>query len=210
MSQRPGLPDQIGATRVIAIARGIPAARLPAVAAALQEAGVGALEVTLDRGDALQAVASLTADDRLTLAIGCGTVLEIPQAERALDAGATYLVCPHVDEALVRWACDRGVPILPGAMTPTEVLRAWRAGAAAVKLFPAEGLGPGYVQALGGPLAGIPLVPTGGVTAANARAFLEAGAVAVGVGGWLLGDGSPDRITARAHGLLAAIRQPSP
>lgn len=143
------------------------------------------------------------------LAIGAGTVLTVEAAQRAIDAGATFLVMPHLDTEIVRWAADRGVPALPGAATPTEALAGWRAGAAAIKVFPASVLGPGFVRELRGPLPEIPLVPTGGVTAGNAAAFIGAGAAAVGLGGWLLGDGEAAGVRQRAReivGVVAAAR----
>lgn len=207
-AERPAIPPAILAGRVIAIARGLPAALLPDVAAALLAGGVRAFEVTLDSPDALDgiaavaAVASAPGSDRLV--IGAGTVLSIEEAAAALEAGARFLVMPHTDDRLVAWAAERGVPAFPGAMTPTEIVRAWRAGAAAVKIFPAGALGPSFVREVRGPLAGIPLVPTGGINAENAGAFLAAGAVAVGAGGWLTGSGDPATIRQRAAALVAA------
>ena len=90
-----------------------------------------------------------------------GTVVSVEAAARAIDAGATFLVSPHLDREIVRWAVDRGVPMLPGAATPTEVLAAWQAGAAAVKIFPASALGPTFLRELRGPFPDIPLQPTG-------------------------------------------------
>ena len=97
------------------------------------------------------------------------------------------------------WAAGRGIPAFPGCATPTEILAAWRAGAAAVKLFPASSAGPGFVREMSGPFPEIPLVPTGGVTVETAPAFIAAGAVAVGMGGWLLGDGAAGRDPGTCH-----------
>jgi 2-dehydro-3-deoxyphosphogluconate aldolase/(4S)-4-hydroxy-2-oxoglutarate aldolase len=139
------------------------------------------------------------------IAIGAGTVLSIEDAGLALDAGATFLVMPTTDPELVRWAAERGIPALPGAATPTEILAAWRAGAAAVKLFPASALGPSFVRECLGPFPDIPLVPTGGVTAETAGSFIAAGAVAVGLGSWLVGDGVADGVTRRARQVVDAV-----
>ncbi|MDP8977863.1 MAG: bifunctional 4-hydroxy-2-oxoglutarate aldolase/2-dehydro-3-deoxy-phosphogluconate aldolase, partial [Actinomycetota bacterium] len=185
---RPALPAAITDGRLIAVARGLPADRLEGIAEALRDAGVRALEVTLDSPGALEAVEALASHfDVRTLAIGAGTVRSREAAQAAIAAGAGYLVAPHTDEAVVAWAAGHGVPMTPGATTPTEVLRGWQAGAAAVKLFPAGPLGPSYLKAVAGPLGDVPLIPTGGVSDANAADFLRAGAVAVGVGGSLLG-----------------------
>ena len=102
--------------------------------------------------------------DGTALEIGAGTVLSIEAAERAVDAGATFLVSPHVDPELIEWAADRGIPFIPGAFTPTEILAAWRAGAPAVKFFPASVAGPDFIRDFRGPFPHIPLLPTGGVT----------------------------------------------
>ncbi len=112
---------------------------------------------------------------------------------------------PHTDPEIVAWAAERGVPAFPGAATPTEVLAGWRAGAAAIKVFPASSLGPSFVRELRGPLPDVPLVPTGGVSAENAGAFIAAGALAVGLGSWLVGDGEAAGVTARARQVVEVV-----
>ncbi|HSW41434.1 MAG TPA: bifunctional 4-hydroxy-2-oxoglutarate aldolase/2-dehydro-3-deoxy-phosphogluconate aldolase [Patescibacteria group bacterium] len=208
-ASQPAIPPAIATGRIIAIVRGLPAARLADVAAALRDGGVRVFEITLDSPDALHAIATAAAmapgpgTDRLL--VGAGTVMTIEEAAAALDAGARFLVMPHTDAALVAWAAGRGVPVFPGAMTPSEIVLAWRAGAAGVKVFPAGTLGPGFVREVRGPLARIPMIPTGGITAENAGAFLAAGAVAVGAGGWLTGSGDPVTIRERAAALVKAV-----
>lgn len=190
----------------MAIARGITPETAPALADALATGGIGAFEITLNdpvdralRG--IEAVAARSSG----LEVGAGTVLTMEAAQSAIDAGATFLVMPHTDPELVAWAAARGMAALPGAATPTEILAAWRAGAAAVKVFPASSLGPAFVREVRGPLPGIPLVPTGGVTADTAGAFVAAGAIAVGLGSWLVGDGEPAGVTGRARRVVAAV-----
>lgn len=205
---RPAIPDGITAGGVVAIGRHVAAEVAPAVAAALADGGVRAFELTLNEPEAealraIESVARVGAD--LGLEIGAGTVLTIEAARRAVDAGATFLVMPHLDTELVAWAAARGIPTLPGCATPTEALAGWRAGAAAVKLFPASSAGPGFVRELRGPFPGIPLVPTGGVTLETAPAFIAAGAVAIGMGGWLLGDGDAAGVRERATAVVAAV-----
>ena len=209
MAGRPAIPAAIAVGRVIAIARGLPAGLLPGIAAALHGAGVRAFEVTLHSEDALAGLAAVAGmpvaarDDGLL--VGAGTVLSVADAEAAVAAGARFLVTPTAELDVIAWAAARGIPAFPGAMTPSEILAAWREGASAVKVFPAGVLGPGYIRDVRGPLAGIPLVPTGGVTADNAAEYIAAGAAAVGVGGWLTGSGDPATIAARAGSLLAAL-----
>ena len=205
--RRPPIPPEITATRVIGIGRRIEASSIVPVADALIAGGVRAFEVTLDSPDAMAAIRTLaTHFSDGSLLVGAGTVLDVPKATAAVEAGARFLVSPHTDGELIRWAVAGRIPIFPGAFTPSEILAAWRAGASAVKLFPASTVGPPYLRELRGPLAEIPLIPTGGVTAENAAAFIAAGAVGVGVGSWLIADGSPDLIRQRAAQLVSALQ----
>lgn len=203
----PPLPDPIERDRVIPLIRGASADTTVAVADALVAIGFTCVEVTLDGPDGVDALAAVV--DRCP-DVGCvlaGTVLDRAQLDAAIDAGADALVSPHTDPDLVNAAARRGIASLPGAFTPTEVLAAWRAGAAAVKLFPAEPTGPSHLGALHGPLGDVPLIPTGGITADNAEAYLTAGAVAVGVGGWLTGGPDrPARVAERGLELLRRVR----
>ena len=203
---RPAVPAGLVSCGVVAIARRLTADTAPQVGDALVEGGVLAFEITLNEPvtGALRAIESVAARAP-GLAIGAGTVVSIDAAQRAIDAGATFLVMPHTDPELVGWASERGIPTLPGAFTPTEVLAGWRAGAAAVKLFPASVAGPAFVRECLGPFPEIPLVPSGGVTVQSAGDFIRAGAVAVGVGSWLIGDGDPAGVTARARQIVGAV-----
>ena len=205
---RPAIPVGITDGGVMAIGRRVATELAPTVAAALAEGGVRAFELTLNEPEAealrsIEAVARVAAG--LGLEIGAGTVLSIEAAGRAVDSGATFLVMPHLDPELVGWAAARDIPAFPGCATPTEILAAWRAGAAAVKLFPASSAGPSFVRELRGPFPDIAIVPTGGLTLESAPLFITAGAVAVGMGGWLLGDGTPDGVRERARQIVAAV-----
>lgn len=193
--------------RIIAIVRGHGPAAVERIVDGLVAGGVTTIEVTLDSPDALQSLEALAGRDGVTA--GAGTVLDLASARAAVSAGARFLVAPHVSTTVVQALAADGVPMLPGALTPTEIVAAWEAGAAAVKLFPAWPLGVPYLAALRGPLAHIPLVPTGGIDASNAAAVLAAGAVAVGVGGWLTRDPDPETVAARAGELRAAIGEAS-
>lgn len=195
---------------VIAVMRGVPADRAVETARALARGGVGAVELTADAPgavDALGAVRSALDDEAL---VGAGTVMDAATASRAANAGADFVVAPHLDVATVE-TCNRyGVTVLPGVLTPTEAVRAVEAGADGVKVFPAATVGPDHLAALAGPLPQIPLVPTGGVDTENAGDYLDAGALAVGAGSALVdGDaaarGDFDAVEARAREFVAAV-----
>jgi 2-dehydro-3-deoxyphosphogluconate aldolase / (4S)-4-hydroxy-2-oxoglutarate aldolase len=203
----PQLADQ----RVVAILRAPTADRFLDIATTLADAGIRCLEFTLTSRGCLEALRVFTARADGEIAVGAGTVLTVEQADAAADAGAGFIVAPDADPAVIARAAARGLACYPGAATPTEIVRAWRAGATAVKLFPAQNLGgPGYLRRLREPLPDIPLVPTGGVDIADVAGYLEAGAAAVGVGGPLLQDaasgGDLGALAVRARRLLAAAR----
>lgn len=207
MAQRLAVPEAISGGRIIAIARGLDPDKMLEIASAVADGGVRAFEITLNSRSALEAIGAVRAampSDRLL--VGAGTVMDVPSAQAAVEAGAQFLVMPHHDASVVEWAVEHGIPVFPGAFTPTEVLAAWRAGATAVKLFPASVAGPAFVRELRGPLPEIPIIPTGGVTLESAPLFLRAGAIAVGLGSWLTAAGNPDQIRARAAQLVEAVR----
>jgi 2-dehydro-3-deoxyphosphogluconate aldolase/(4S)-4-hydroxy-2-oxoglutarate aldolase len=197
---RPLLPPQITASRLVVVARRLDPSKLEVLLELTSDNSV-VVEVTMDAADAIHNIQRLRA---LGVTVGAGTVLTKDEAHAAIEAGATFLVAPLLDESLVSWVANEGVPMLAGAITPTEISRAWNAGAAAVKIFPASVAGPALIRELRGPLGHIPLMPTGGIDASNAPQFLEAGAVAVGVGGWLT-SGSPSLIVERWAELNRAI-----
>jgi 2-dehydro-3-deoxyphosphogluconate aldolase/(4S)-4-hydroxy-2-oxoglutarate aldolase len=200
---RPDLPDAVTDVRVIAILRRLSRAKAVEVARALAEAGVRAIEITVDSPDALDVIAEIARIDGV--AAGAGTVLTVGDAERAVGSGASFLITPVVDVSVIGWAAERGVPIMPGAMTPTEANVAWSAGAAAVKLFPAGSLGPEFIRAIRAPLPHIPLIPTGGVGAADVGPYLDAGAVAVALGSELAAGGDAAEAGRRARAILDSI-----
>lgn len=190
------------AERVIPVARRLTAGRAPGLAAALAQGGVTSLEVTMESGDAL---AAITAVAGTGTTVGAGTVMTIEEGRSAIDAGASFLVSPHLDLRLVEWALDSGIPYLPGVMTPTEAAVAISKGVTTVKLFPAEFGGPGMIRGLRGPFPQLALVPTGGITADNAAEFIAAGAVAVGVGSWLTGGEDLSVVAERSRLLRSAV-----
>ncbi len=208
MTLRRPIPELILESRAIAIGRNVPAAVAPRIGEALAAGGMRVMELTLNEpeADALRSIEALArvADD-LGAIVGAGPVLSQAAAARAADAGARFIVMPHCDPELIRWCVVRGVPCFPGALSPTEILAAWSAGASAVKLFPAAAVGPGYLKQIAGPFPDIPMVPTGGVSAETASEWIAAGAVAVGMGSWLIGDGDPSGVTERARLVRAAV-----
>jgi 2-dehydro-3-deoxyphosphogluconate aldolase / (4S)-4-hydroxy-2-oxoglutarate aldolase len=204
---RVAVPPKIVEGGVIAIGRGLDPRTVVRIGEGLAAGGVGAFEITVGGTGALESIAALRdrfGDDGLL--IGAGTVLGVADAERAIAAGASFLVSPITDPVLVAWAAAHGVPAFPGAMTPTEALAGWAAGAAAIKLFPASVTGPAFIRELHGPFPEIPIVPTGGVTIDTAPGLIVAGAVAVGIGTWLTGDGDPAGIAQRGRRMVAVIR----
>jgi Entner-Doudoroff aldolase len=203
-----GVLETIDATGVVAILRGDYGAGVTTIVDALAAGGVRAIEVSLTSPGALAAIARVAAHAPAGVVVGAGTVLTLDEAREAREHGATFLVSPVVDPEVIAAALELGLVPIPGAFTPTEVRAARRAGAPAVKLFPADALGPRFVKALLAPMPGVKLVPTGGVTLELARAFAEAGAWAVGVGAPLLGDLTADRgaLVARARAFVGAMR----
>lgn len=158
------------------------------IAEALARGGLSVLEYTMSGEGALDCVTQVRAALGDRVCVGAGTVLDAADAEAAIAAGARFIVTPAVVPDVIAVCRGHGVPVVCGALTPTEVLAASRAGADLVKLFPARLGGPAYVRDLLGPFPQLQLVATGGVGAANARAFLDAGAVAVAVGGNLVSE----------------------
>ncbi len=172
--------------RVVVVIRGAEASTLGAVLRALYEGGLRIFEVTVEAPGAIEAFSSVRAqlpDDAL---LGVGTVLDVGTASLVIAAGARFVVSPVLLKDVCDVALAHGVPCVLGAMTPSEVHAAYRFGCEVVKVFPASAVGPGFIRELKGPLGFIPLYPTGGITLENAGTFLEAGAVALGVGSALV------------------------
>lgn len=202
--------DQALATcPVVAILRAGSAERFGEITDVLVDAGIRAVEFTFTTPGVVEAIKAYASSKPADVVLGAGTVTSTEDAQRAVDAGATYLVAPTVDLDVIGWAVTHDIPILPGALTPTEIHTAWRAGAYAVKLFPASIGGPSYLKAIRGPLPDVPLVPTGGIDVANARAYLDAGAKALGIGSPLQGAVATDEnfaaLAERARVLVAGV-----
>jgi 2-dehydro-3-deoxyphosphogluconate aldolase/(4S)-4-hydroxy-2-oxoglutarate aldolase len=204
------LPSQLLLdTRVVAVMRAAHAREYAPVIEALVAGGVVSIELTLSTAGVFDEIADLTARFGGSAEIGVGTVTSVEQAVAAIDAGASYLVTPLTDAAVIDAAVSRGVAIYPGGLTPSELFTGWSRGGTAVKIFPASVVGPGYISQLRGPFPDIQVVPSGGIDIENAPDWIRAGALAVSLGGPLLGDafkgGSLTALTERATRLRGLV-----
>ncbi|WP_233530903.1 bifunctional 4-hydroxy-2-oxoglutarate aldolase/2-dehydro-3-deoxy-phosphogluconate aldolase [Paenibacillus alkalitolerans] len=188
-------------TKLVAIVRGLPKRLALPFTQALYDAGVKVLEFTMNSGDAAEIIEEVQARFGKVMWIGAGTVTDMETAVAAKQAGASFFVSPNVDEDVIRFANEQGIAMIGGAMTPTEIVKAHRAGSAYVKVFPCGSLGTSYFKELQGPLSHIPMIAVGGVTMSNAREYLQAGAAALGVGSSLI------NMKAAIEGDFHAVRQ---
>lgn len=171
-------------------------------AQAIAHGGISIVEITMTVPGALDVIEQF-AKNAAGVLVGAGTVVSADSAQRCIDAGARFLVSPGFNAAAVAAARDRGVLMMAGALTPTEVMAAWEAGADFIKVFPCGNMGgPKYIQALKGPFPQIPMVPTGGVNLETAADYIRAGAAALGVGGELV---QKDALKARNADLLSGL-----
>ena len=172
-------------SKIIAIIRAQEAQSLTEAVTALREGGINCIEVTMTTPGALKLLEEVSGKVEGVL-FGAGTVLDPETARLCILSGAQFLVTPSLNFSVMEMAHRYDIPIIPGALTPTEILSAWEKGADVVKVFPAGSLGPGYIKELKGPFPQIKLCPTGGVNLDNLSTFLKAGASCVGVGGALV------------------------
>ncbi|KJH71362.1 bifunctional 4-hydroxy-2-oxoglutarate aldolase/2-dehydro-3-deoxy-phosphogluconate aldolase [Aliterella atlantica] len=155
------------------------------MAKAVATGGIQLIEITWNSARAAETIAQLRAE-LPACTIGTGTLLNIDQLQQACANGAQFLFTPHTDLEIIQVAKENNIPVIPGALSPTEIVRAWHHGASCVKVFPVQAVGgASYIKSLQAPLGHIPLIPTGGVTLENARGFIQAGAIAVGLSGEL-------------------------
>jgi len=171
--------------KIVAIIRARESAALADAVSALEEGGIACIEVTMTTPGALQVLEDVRSkkDDVL---FGAGTVLDTETTRLAILSGAQFIVTPSLNTECITLCHRYDIPVIPGALTPTEVLTAWDYGAECVKVFPASSVGPEYIKALKGPFPQIKLCPTGGINLDNLQAFLKAGASCLGVGGKLV------------------------
>lgn len=172
---------------VIGILRGVDRLFFPEIMVTAFAAGLQAIEVTMNTEGAVEMIQASRSSVPQGHFLGMGTIRNLREAKQAVQAGAMFLVSPNCDLEVIAYARSQQVPIIAGALSPTEVYAAWAAGAQMVKVFPCSAFGPGYIRELLGPFEQIPLVAVGGVTENNAGDYFAAGAKAVGVGTTLFG-----------------------
>jgi 2-dehydro-3-deoxyphosphogluconate aldolase/(4S)-4-hydroxy-2-oxoglutarate aldolase len=208
-------PEVLAALRnigLVPVLRAESEAQALALADAIAAGGVTTLEVTMTVPGAIRVIRTL-AEQRPDILVGAGTVLDPETARMCILEGAQYVVSPALNLRTIEMCQRYSIPVLPGALTPTEVITAWQAGADVIKIFPASAMGGAkYLKGLKAPLPQVEMIPTGGVSLATAQEFLEAGAFALGVGADLvnpkaIADGHPETITESARKYLAIVRQ---
>ncbi len=203
--------EQILATKIVAIIRLADYARAVDVAKALVAGGINVMEFTLTGKGAIEAIGAVRDALGDAACVGVGTVLRAEEVHVSIEAGAQFVVTPVLRKEVIAASVNRNTLVISGSFTPTELLDAYEAGSELVKLFPAQLGGPRYLKDVLAPLPFLKVVPTGGVGAENAREYLAAGAVAVGIGGSLVSNkavaaGDFGQITATARACVAAVQ----
>src|SRR5215211_4867722 len=199
-------------TGVIPVVRATTADEAMRAIDAIREGGISVLEITMTVPNAIKVIEQVTARFQTDALVGAGTVLDAETAKACISAGAQFIVSPALNMETVAYCREQDVAVMPGALTPTEVVQAWNAGADLVKVFPAGAVGgASYLKALKAPLPHIELVPTGGVSLITAAAFIQAGAAALGVGTDLVDikairEGQASLITERAKQFVEIVR----
>jgi 2-dehydro-3-deoxyphosphogluconate aldolase/(4S)-4-hydroxy-2-oxoglutarate aldolase len=207
--------DRFRRLPLLGILRGIAASDVAPLADAVASAGLQTIEITMNTAGAPALIRAMVAAGGKRLIVGAGTVLDTEDLQRALDAGATFIVMPTLVREVVERCRVAAIPVFPGALTPQEIFDAWRAGASMVKVFPAGTFGPAYLKEIKGPFRDIELLACGGVNAENMAAYFAAGATAVAFGNsvfraeWL-NERNYRRIAAEVGKLVAACRRAAP
>src|ERR1051325_8094616 len=197
---------------IIPVVRASSAAEAIQVVEAIRAGGVSLLEITMTVPGAVQVIETLVKKFGDSAIVGAGTVLDAQTANACIDAGAKFMVSPALNLETIAFCGKHDIAVMPGALTPTEIVTAWNAGADFVKVFPCGAMGgASYIKSLKAPLPQIELVPTGGVTLTTAASFIQAGAAAIGVGADLVDvkairAGHPETVTAAGRGYVEAVR----
>ena len=197
------------ATGTIAIIRGLPHSDIDPLIQALYDGGIRMAEVTVNSPDAFGSIAKLCKKWKGKMYIGAGTVVNTGLAEKAIEAGAAFIVTPNYSPAVVQYCIDRDVLITPGVFTPSEMVSAMEQGCEYIKLFPAGSLGTAYIKAVLAPLNDAKILAVGGISAGNAGEYYSAGIFGTGVGGSLCkvpADGNWTSVTSEAEKLIAAFK----
>jgi len=196
--------------KMVAIVRGIQDEHADAAARALIDGGIVLMEITMNTDGAADMIYRWRERFGAEAAIGAGTVTDMAAAREAAEAGAQFLISPNLDEDVIAFGKEKGISVWPGVMTPTEIVKAVKAGAEAVKLFPMASLGIGYLREIRGPLNDIPILATGGADLHNIGDYLRSGATAVGLGsklvhmGWIR-EGRFDLLREQARRFVEAV-----
>ncbi|MBH5319106.1 bifunctional 4-hydroxy-2-oxoglutarate aldolase/2-dehydro-3-deoxy-phosphogluconate aldolase [Paenibacillus sp. GSMTC-2017] len=203
--------DKLLEHKIVAILRGIEDRHADQAARSLIDGGIRLMEITMNTAGAASMIDRWRTHFGDEASIGAGTVIDVELAKEAVAAGAQFLISPNLDEEVIAYGRERGVSVWPGVMTPTEIVKAWKAGADAVKLFPMGTLGIGYLKEIRAPLGDIPILATGGVDLHNIKEYFHAGANAVGMGGKLvpmdsIREGKYEIVTERARAFVDAVR----
>lgn len=205
--------EQIRSIGIIPVVRAASADEAMLAVDAIYAGGITTVEITMTVPGAVEIIRKLSASRGSEVLVGAGTVLDPESAQQCIDAGAQFIVSPSLSTATIEAAAKRGILMMSGALTPTEIVTAWRSGSDFVKVFPCGQVGGvAYIRALRGPLPQIPLVPTGGVNLNTAADFIAAGCVALGVGGELvqvaaLKARKPEIITAAARQFVEIVQR---
>lgn len=206
---RTPVPRRLAESNVIAVLRAPHVDALAPVCDVLIDEGILSMELTLTTPDLLASLPELVERYAGAADVGVGTITTVDEAQRSIDAGAHYLVTPTLNLPVVERAVHSRVAVVPGGLTPTELAAGWDAGASAVKIFPAQTVGPAYLRHLHGPFPGLPAIPSGGIDLTAIGGWLAAGAVAVSLGGPLIGDalagGDLDQLRRRCQAVRALV-----
>ena len=208
--------ERVKSDRIIAIVRGLEGNHMLGLAGALCEGGITMIEVTFNQAapekwhETCDAIRLISEKFSGRMLVGAGTVMTVEQLNLAREAGAKYIISPDTNPEIIRATKKLGLASFPGAMTPSECVTAYNAGADAVKVFPAGQLGSAYIKAIRAPLSHIPMLAVGGVNEKNAAEFIKAGCIGLGVGGMLVNaelarNGEFDKITALAREYIKAV-----
>ncbi|MGO4887462.1 bifunctional 4-hydroxy-2-oxoglutarate aldolase/2-dehydro-3-deoxy-phosphogluconate aldolase [Anaerobacillus sp. MEB173] len=207
------LLQQIKDNGIVAVIRGAKPEHIVSIASALAEGGVKTLEITVETPKVLHLIEQVSNELGDEVIVGAGTVLDAETARACIMAGARFIFSPTVDVDTIKMTKRYGIVSIPGALTPTEILKAYESGGDIIKVFPASAFGPRYLKDVHGPLPHIPLMPTGGIDIDNVAEYIKMGAVAAGVGSTLVNtrqpitDGSLRELTEKARQFTNLVKE---